>query len=390
MITWKNCFRVGISALILFLCIHFSENVLGFIGLLLGALAPVVIGGVIAYLINILMSFYERHYFPRLSHKKFVAKSRRAVCMPAAILTLLAIIALIFGLVIPELIECIRVFIKVIPPFIDRLLKNDFVNRVIPEIVIERLDSINWQTFIEKGIGILTQGVGGAVDVVFSTIVSIASGVVTGFLSIIFAIYLLASKEKLLAQGQRLCAVYLGEKKYRRVSYFFEVVNECFRKYIVGQCIEAVILGVLCMLGMMILRLPYAAMIGTLVGFTALIPVAGAYIGAGVGAVMILTVSPIKALIFLVFLIVLQQLEGNIIYPRVVGNSLGLPALWVLAAITVGGSVMGVAGMLIGVPITSAIYRLIREDVTKREKAATPVPVPILEDPPVEKESREE
>lgn len=390
MITWKNCFKIGVSALVLYLCIRFSGVVLGFVGLILAALAPVVIGGVIAYLINILMSFYERHYFPRLSHKKFVAKSRRAVCMPAAILTLLAIIALIFGLVIPELIECIRVFIKVIPPFIEGLLKNDVVNRVIPEIMIERLDSVNWQTLIEKGIGILTQGVGGAVDVVFSTIMSIASGLVTGFLSVIFAIYLLVSKEKLQAQGQRLLSVYVRERWYVKIMHLLEVVNDSFRKYIVGQCIEAVILGVLCMLGMMILRLPYAAMIGTLVGFTALIPVAGAYIGAGVGAVMILTVSPIKALIFLVFLIVLQQLEGNLIYPRVVGNSLGLPAIWVLAAITVGGSVFGVAGMLIGVPITSAIYRLIREDVTKREKAAKPVPLPISEDPPVEKESRDE
>ena len=379
MITWKNCFKVGISALLLYLCIRFSENVFAFIGLIFAALAPVIIGGVIAYLVNLLMSFYERHYFPKLSHKKVVIKSRRAVCMPAAILTLLAIISLIFGLVIPELIECIKTFIKVIPAFIDDLLKNDFIHRVIPEMLIDKLDSINWQSFIEKGIGFVTQGVGGAVDVVFSTIVSIASGVVTGFLSVIFAIYLLASKEKLLGQGQRLCAVYLGEKKYRRVCYFFEVVNDCFRKYIVGQCIEAVILGVLCMLGMLALRLPYAAMIGALVGFSALIPVAGAYIGAGVGAVMILTVSPVKALIFLVFLIVLQQIEGNLIYPRVVGNSLGLPAFWVLLAITVGGSVMGIIGMLIGVPITSAIYRFIREDVTKREESLKPIPVPIVE-----------
>ena len=379
MITWKNCFKVGISVLLIYLCIRFSENVFAFIGLIFAALAPVIIGGVIAYLVNLLMSFYERHYFPKLSHKKAVIKSRRAVCMPAAILTLLAIISLIFGLVIPELVECVKTFIKVIPSFIDGLLKNDFINRVIPEIFIDRLDSINWQTFIEKGIGFVTQGVGGAVDVVFSTIVSIASGVVTGFLSVIFAIYLLASKENLLGQGQRLCAVYLGEKKYRRVSYFFEVVNDCFRKYIVGQCIEAVILGVLCMLGMLALRLPYAAMIGALVGFSALIPVAGAYIGAGVGAVMILTVSPVKALIFLIFLVVLQQLEGNLIYPRVVGNSLGLPAFWMLLAITVGGSVMGIIGMLIGVPITSAIYRFIREDVTRREESAKPVPVPIVE-----------
>ena len=135
-----------------------------------------------------------------------------------------------------------------------------------------------------------------------------------------------------------------------------------------GQCLEAVILGVLCIFGMTIFRFPYAMMIGTLIGFTALIPIAGAYIGAAVGAVMILTVSPIKALLFLVFIVVLQQLEGNLIYPKVVGNSIGLPALWVLAAITVGGSLMGIGGMLLGVPIAAALYRLLKEDVTSREK----------------------
>ena len=141
------------------------------------------------------------------------------------------------------------------------------------------------------------------------------------------------------------------------------VINDCFHRYIVGQCTEAVILGVLCMLGMMIIRLPYATMIGALIGFTALIPVAGAYIGAFVGAFMILTLAPVKALIFLVFIVVLQQLEGNLIYPRVVGSSLGLPAIWVLAAVTVGGGVLGVPGMLLGVPLTAAVYRLVRNDV---------------------------
>lgn len=386
MVTWKNCFRIGVSALILFLCIRFSGGVLGFIGVLFGALAPVIIGGVIAYLVNILMSFYERHYFPKSSHKKFIAKSRRAVCMPAAILTLIAIISLIFGLVIPELINCIRIFIKVIPSFIDKLLQNEVVNGVIPEMIVDKLDSINWQTLIEKGISIFTQGVGGAVDVLFSTIATIASGVVTAFLSIIFAVYLLVSKEKLQSQGGRLLSVYLREKWYSKVMHWLEVINDCFHKYIVGQCIEAVILGVLCMIGMSIIRLPYAAMIGALVGFTALIPVAGAYIGAGVGAVLILTVSPVKALVFIIFLVLLQQLEGNLIYPRVVGNSLGLPALWVLAAITVGGSVLGVPGMLIGVPITAALYRLIREDMNKREAAGESVSVPAAESSSVDRE----
>ncbi|WP_277215231.1 AI-2E family transporter [Pseudoflavonifractor capillosus] len=143
------------------------------------------------------------------------------------------------------------------------------------------------------------------------------------------------------------------------------MLNECFHKYIVGQCTEALILGGLCTLGMLILQLPYATMTGAVIAFTALIPVAGAYIGAGVGAFMILTVSPVKAIIFLIFIVILQQLEGNLIYPRVVGSSMGLPGIWVLAAVTVGGGVMGIPGMLLCVPLAAAFYKLLREDVNR-------------------------
>ena len=159
---------------------------------------------------------------------------------------------------------------------------------------------------------------------------------------------------------------YLSEKIWGRVEYFLDVLNDCFHRYIVGQCTEAVILGALCAVGMGLLRLPYAMMIGALVAFTALIPVAGAYIGAGVGAFMILTVDPFKALVFIVFLVILQQLEGNLIYPKVVGSSMGLPGIWVLAAVTVGGGIAGVLGMLIGVPLAATFYRILRDDVKKR------------------------
>ena len=152
--------------------------------------------------------------------------------------------------------------------------------------------------------------------------------------------------------------------------YGLSVLNDSFRKYIVGQCTEALILGVLCFAGMVVLRFPYAGMIGTLIGFTALIPIAGAYIGAGVGAIMILTVSPLKSVLFLVFIVVLQQLEGNLIYPRVVGKSIGLPALWVLAAVTIGGKLWGIVGMMIGVPIVAAVYRLVCEDMERRERCS--------------------
>ena len=158
---------------------------------------------------------------------------------------------------------------------------------------------------------------------------------------------------------------YLKESVMNKIKYVLSILNDCFRRYIIGQCTEAVILGVLCTVGMLILGLPYATMIGAFIAFTALIPIAGAYIGAGVGAFMIVMVSPIKALVFLIFIVVLQQLEGNLIYPRVVGSSIGLPGIWVLAAITIGGGVMGVGGMLLGVPIAATIYRIIKNDVNK-------------------------
>ena len=153
------------------------------------------------------------------------------------------------------------------------------------------------------------------------------------------------------------------------VSHFFKTLNDCFHSYIVGQCTEAVILGLLCTFGMLIFRLPYATMIGALIAFTALIPIAGAYIGAFVGAFMIIMVSPFKALIFLIFIVILQQIEGNLIYPKVVGSSIGLPGIWVLAAVTVGGGIMGIMGMLLGVPLAACVYRLLREDVNRVSEA---------------------
>jgi predicted PurR-regulated permease PerM len=196
---------------------------------------------------------------------------------------------------------------------------------------------------------------------------SVIGGLITAFISVIFAVYLLAGKDKMIRQIHRMMKQYITEKHRERIYYVARVFNESFRKYIIGQCTEAVILGVLCVIGMLIFKLPYATMIGTLIGFTALIPIAGAWIGAAVGAFMILTVSPMKALIFLVFILVLQQLEGNLIYPKVVGTSIGLPAFWVLVAVTVGGGLFGVTGMLFGVPLAASLYRIIRHDLRKRE-----------------------
>ena len=198
---------------------------------------------------------------------------------------------------------------------------------------------------------------------------SVVSGTFATFIGIFFSIYFLLQKEKLSAQLDRVAGNYLPNKFYKKTTHVLSILNQCLRRYIVGQCTEAVILGVLCSLGMLIFRFPNAVMIGTLIGFTALIPFVGAYLGGAVGAIIILSHSPVKAFFFVIFLIILQTLEGNLIYPKVVGESIGLPAVWVLVAITLGGSLFGVLGMLLGVPIVATIYTLCREDLRKRESA---------------------
>ncbi len=221
---------------------------------------------------------------------------------------------------------------------------------------------------IQQIVSVILSGAGSVMDVTVNVVSSVVSGVVAAVVGLIFALYLLAGKERLGSQCDRLLRRYTKENFYTKFKYVLSVLNDCFHRFFVGQCTEAVILGVLCAIGMTLLQLPYAAMIGSVIAFTALIPVAGAYIGGAVGVFLILLVSPVKAVIFLVFLIVLQQLEGNLIYPRVVGSSMGLPAIWVLAAVTIGGGVMGVVGMLLGVPLAAALYRLVREDVNRPAK----------------------
>ncbi len=364
--SWKTCLRVGVSAFALYLCIHFFPAIARFLGSVLGAATPLIIGGVIAYLLNILMTFYERHYFPK-SQKAFVIKSRRPLCMTAAILTLVAIVSLVVGLVVPELVSCVSLLISKLPGFITFLIDKAEELHALPEDIITALEAVDWNSRIEQLFGVLTSGIGNVVNIIINTVFSVFSGIVTAFLSIIFAIYILASKDSLKSQMTRVSRRYMRGSIYEKVTYFLRVLNDSFHRYIVGQCTEAVILGALCTLGMLILRLPYATMIGALIAFTALIPIAGAYIGAFVGAFMIFTVSPLKALVFLIFIVVLQQLEGNLIYPRVVGSSIGLPAFWVLTAVTLGGGVLGVSGMLLGVPIAATLYRIIKADVAKVE-----------------------
>ncbi|MBO5065799.1 MAG: AI-2E family transporter [Clostridia bacterium] len=360
----KLIIKIAAAAFVLFLLIHYWSGISGFLSKGLTAVLPLIIGGIIAYPLNILMSFYERHFLPK-STKKAVEKARTPLCLLFAILSLVAIIALVIALVVPQFISCIKLLVMEIPGAIETALKYlEKFNISTPQI-LEKLSEIDWQTSLKNASETIFSGMGNVFNVVINTVSSVVSGVTAIVVAFIFAIYLLLGKRKHSAQCTRIMKKFIKEDAYKKIEHIISVIDDSFHKFIVGQCTEAIILGGLCALGMILLRLPYAAMIGAVISFTALIPVVGAFIGGGIGVFLILTESPTKALIFLIFLVILQQIEGNVIYPKVVGSSMGLPAIWVLAAVTIGGGLGGVFGMLLGVPLAGAIYRLLREYLNK-------------------------
>lgn len=364
---WKTCLRAGVTVVVLFLVMHYWTAFTGVAGLALGAARPLFCGCAIAYVVNIPMNFLERHVEPKCK-KETARKLCRPICMVLAFLCIFLIAVLIVQMIVPELIGCLQILLKELPGVLEDAAVWMEGNLQISALLAGESSLIpgseaDWQETFSKVLNILINGLGGVMGAATSIISSVFSTVVTLTVGLVFAIYLLIGKERLGGQVRRLFARYLPERVTKKFYYVAEVVNQSFHSFIVGQCTEAVILGLLCMGGMMVLRLPYAAMIGCLVGFTALIPIAGAYIGAVVGAFMIFTISPVKAIVFVVFLVALQQLEGNLIYPRVVGSSIGLPGVWVLAAVTVGGGVLGIGGMLLGVPLAAAVYQLVKNEL---------------------------
>lgn len=364
---WKTILKIAVGVIAVYLAIHYWPNISGVIGTVFSASAPVILGAVFAYPLNILMSFYERHYFPK-SDKPAVVKSRKAVSLVGAVITVLGIISLIIGLIAPQLVTCIQMLINEIPGAMDMLIVKLKENEFISKNLIDSLASIDWRSRLTDIMQTVTSGIGDFAGVAVSAVTSVFSVVFNVILGVIFALYILIDKKRLGRQINKVSQKYVPCEILKKISHIIGILDDCFHRFIVGQCTEAIILGVLCIIGMSVLRIPYALMIGTLMGFTALIPIVGGLIGAGVGAFLILMESPVKALIFLVFVIILQQIEGNLIYPKVVGSTIGLPGLWVLAAVTVGGGVFGILGMLIGVPVVAAVYRLVREDIAGKNE----------------------
>lgn len=374
---------IALLAVLSCLGVKYSEHIFGMAGMLITTVKPLIIGFVLAYVLDILMKKLERIYFPKRT-EIWVTKTRRPVCVFGSIFIVFFAVIVIILLVVPALGESIQVLTSGIPKAFDRFLV--WISGVAGEAGFEEVQEyvsalkIDWESLYEKLVGFLSKGVGGLFNSAFSVANVMISFIFTGVVALIFAIYMLFQKENLRRQLKNMARVYLPASWNERIMEFMSLAHDTFTSFISGQIMEAVILGTLCATGMFILRLPYALLTGVIVGVSALIPVMGAYIGACLGAFMIVTVSPFKALVFLIYLVILQQIEGNLIYPKVVGGSIGLPGIWVLASVTVGGGLFGVPGMLLGVPLSATVYKWIRKDVQTRLAENRTVKAPKLID----------
>lgn len=361
----KYLYIAGLAVAVCLIVQNFSI-VLTMMRLTVAALTPMLIGCVIAYIFNIIMNFFEKHYFPKAKSQKIIS-SRRPVCLIMSFAIVFATIALVLKVVIPEFVTAGKLFYEELPDLYEKA--KAFSTRKLKQYprLQNQLDNINIDSddIAQK----LTQSAFGLFGSVVSFISSVTSAVINVIIGIIFAIYLLLRKDRLANDIKRFQKAYLSEKTIRRMNRFFATAHETFTNFFIGQFIEAIIIGTLTFIGASILRLPYPAMTGTIIGVTALIPIFGALIGAALSAFIICTVSPAKALVFIVFLIILQQIDNNIFYPKVVGTSVGLPEIWVLAAITVGGSLFGIMGMLLGVPLVATGYKLVFYKLEKKETA---------------------
>ena len=358
---------------LLILCIKYSDSILGFAGFLWSLVTPLILGCVIAYILNILVTRIES--LPCFSREDtLLGKVRRPISILGSLAVIIAIGVLVILIVIPQLVQAIGVIAKEIPTVVSEIsVWLSSFDKDWPQLqkFLESLN-VNWPQILQKAASYLTNGLSSVFSSTMYIVSTISSIAVTAVVALIFSIYILSGKEKLFHQFQTLASTYLNEKFYKGMCVVLKTAHDTFTRFIVGQCTEAVILGTLCTIGMLLFRFPYATMIGTLIGATALLPVVGAYLGAAVGAFMIFTIDPLKALGFLIFIAILQQLEGNLIYPRVVGSSVGLPGIWVLAAVTVGGGLGGIIGMLLAVPVTATLYKLLQKDVQKRKAALQP------------------
>lgn len=332
---------------------------------LMGILAPFLLGGAIAFILNVPMRAIERHLSPK---NRKVDKIRRPLALVMTLLAVGGVISLAFNVIGPGVKDAVLSIAHQIPDAYDRFQALLLTwEQYLPQLEAFIIDlDINWKAVSQKLID-LAQSWGGDLLSTGSGLIGNVIGAVSTFIiGLIFSFYLLVQKEKLARQGRQVCYALLSGSRADRVLEVLRLSNRTFSSFLSGQCLEAVILGSLFVVAMTLFRLPYALLVGVLISLTALIPIVGAFIGCAVGALLIAITDPWKALIFIILFLVLQQIEGNLIYPHVVGSSVGLPSIWVLVAVTLGGSVMGIVGMLLFIPLCSVLYALFRGYVKKR------------------------
>ena len=400
----KQIIKIVVSAIVLLVALLNIEPGWNVCKTFLSILSPFICGLAIAFILNIFMRFYEEKLFKtkkkRKNNSKEITQSeknnqsnnimtkasnnvinktnlekenkqnkdnkngKRVVSIALSIITIVAVVTIIMLLIIPQFVEIIKNLIINMPTYLESLKDwaIDLTQRV-PEIN-NFIQNIQIDTeALKNGLMNISKGV---LDVTINQVSGLVSGIVNFFIAIVFAVYILANKEGLKVQAKEFIYARIPEERADYILKVSRLARDSFRSFLTGQAKEAVILGVLCTLGMLILGIPYAGPVGALTALTAFIPIVGAFIGGFVGAVLIVAIDPIKALIFIIFIIVLQQIEGNLIYPHVVGKNIGLPSIWVLVAITIGGSLFGIMGMVIGLPILSIIYAIVTENTNKK------------------------
>lgn len=345
-----------------------------FLRVALGLITPFLAGSAIAFVINVPMRQVEDRLFPPLAAGKKAGRLRRAkrpISFVVTLLLLCGLLVVIFFLILPEIGRTLQNFVDRIPVFAQQTQEwGEQLMEQYPEVVdvLSRI-SIDWEKLSQGFIALAQNSMSGVLNSTLDLASSIIGGVVGSVVAVVFAAYILLQKERLGRQFRQLLYAFLPEHHADRITEVGTLSYRTFSRFLSGQCLEAVILGCMFFLTMSILRFPYALTISVLITVTALIPIFGAFIGCIVGAFLILTVDPMQALWFVVLFLILQQVEGNLIYPHVVGSSVGLPSIWVLAAVTIGGSVMGIAGMLIFIPLCSVFYTLLRHSILNRLRA---------------------
>ena len=350
-------------ALIIFALVNFSI-IIYFFGSVINIFAPFLLGIILAFVLNVLNNFIEKRIFGKIKPGKVWNKVKRPLCITLSLILVFLTIFFVMNLIIPQLRNSASLFTETLPGY-----KEDIVG-ILNKFDVDEENINKVSEYLDNFSKIITDYIKGNSKDVITVTTEVATSVIgiisKGIITLVFAIYMIAQKETLSRQINKVMKAYLKPKTIEKITTVGSLANKTFSNFVTGQCLEALIFGSLVFVGMLIFRFPYASTIGVLLGFTALIPIFGAFIGTAIGFILIMMVSPIKAILFVVFIIILQQIEGNLIYPRVVGKSIGLPGMWVLLSVTVGGSIGGILGMLIATPLCSLLYALFTKAVNDR------------------------